>query len=142
MIGFNHVAAGIIIALTAPAQYVPLLALISHFILDALPHFGKSEALKPFTGAFKGLLAFDAVICFLLLGFAWWLFPNQWLLITIGTVFATLPDFLWPLEGKIKWLGGYFQWAKKIQWGETPDGWTYELIYFSLLLLTISLLTP
>lgn len=133
MIGFNHVAAGAIIAVTVPPPYVPIVALLSHFVMDALPHFGNSETFKPYTKAFKGLLVFDAIMCFSLLGFAWWLVPDKWQIISIGTFFAALPDFLWLLEGKIRWLKPYFTFAKKIQWGETPDGWTYEVIYFALL---------
>ncbi|NLA42790.1 hypothetical protein GX865_01350 [Candidatus Saccharibacteria bacterium] len=139
MIGFNHALAGVIIAATVPAPLVPVVALASHFLMDALPHFGNSVIFKPYTKAFKRLLLVDAVLCTTILAFSFWLFPDKWWLMIIGTFFATLPDFLWLLEGRVKWLQRYFAFAKKIQWSETPEGWTYELIYLSLLFLTLSI---
>lgn len=137
MIGFNHAAAGALIAITLPPQYVPVVALLSHFVMDALPHFGNSDTFKPYTKAFKWLLLIDAVMCCMVLGFSWWLFPQHWLIIAVGTFFATLPDFLWLLDGKVKWLKKYFTFAKRIQWAETPEGWMYELLYFSLMFIAI-----
>ena len=129
--------AGVIVAVTVPAPYVPIVALISHFVMDALPHFGNSDTFKPYNRAFKWLLLFDAIICFAVLGFGLWLFPEKWLLILAGTFFAALPDFLWLLDGKIRWLRPYFWFAKRIQWGESPEGWTYEAVYFSLMFIAI-----
>lgn len=141
MIGVNHAMAGIIIAAAAPAPFVPALALASHFLMDALPHFGNSATFKPWTKAFKWLLVFDAIMCIAVLSFSIWLFPDKWWLMATGAFFATLPDFLWLLEGKISWLRGYFNFAKKIQWAEIPEGWMYELFYFALLFVTITYLT-
>ncbi|NLA43656.1 hypothetical protein GX865_05970 [Candidatus Saccharibacteria bacterium] len=140
MIGINHTMAGVIIAATVPAPLIPVAALISHFVMDAFPHFGNSETVKPYTKSFKWLLIFDAFLCFLALAGGFWLFPDKLALLILGTFFATLPDFLWLLKGKIRWLNPYFSFAQKIQWAESPDGWTYEIIYFSLLFLTISYL--
>ena len=129
--------AGVIIAATVPAPYVPVVALMSHFIMDALPHFGGSELFKPYTKPFKWLLVFDALMCFLVLAGGIWLFPDKWWLMFIGTFFATLPDFLWLIEGKVSWLKKYFAFAKRIQWSETPEGWSYETIYFALLFVAL-----
>lgn len=141
MIGFNHTMAGVIIAVTVPPIYVPIVALLSHFVMDALPHFGESETFKPYTKAFKILLFFDALLCFLVLGFGLWLFPTLWPIIILGTFFATAPDFMWLLDNKVRWLRKYFVFAKKIQWAESPDGWTYEHIYFALMFVALVLLT-
>ena len=137
MIGFNHVSAGIIIAATVPAPFVPLVALLSHFVMDMFPHFGNSAVVKPYNRPFKWLLGFDAVLCFLLLAGAIWLFPTLWWVMILGTFFATLPDFLWLLQDKVGWLCPYFRFAKKIQWLESPEGWTYEIAYFALLFIAI-----
>lgn len=140
MIGFNHAMTGVIIAATVPPVYVPVVALLSHFVMDALPHFGQSETFKPYTKPFKILLLFDALLCFLVLGFGIWLFPNLWPMMILGTFFATAPDFLWLLKGKVRGLRNYFTFAKKIQWAESPDGWTYELVYFSLMFVALVIL--
>lgn len=139
MIGFNHALAGALIAVTVPPTYVPLVALASHFVMDAFPHFGKSEIFKPYTRSFKALLVFDAMMCFAVLGCAWWLFSDRWVLVTLGIFFATLPDFLWLIERKVTWASSYFSFARRIQRGESPDGWTYELLTFCLLAVAVAL---
>ena len=140
MIGFNHVISGVIIGSIAPLPAVPVIALTSHFVMDTLPHFGKSEVFKPYNKNFKLLLIFDALMCFIILGFGLCLTPDKKLAIIAGAFFAALPDFLWLLEGRIKWMEKYFWFAKKIQWGEMPDGWTYELIFFALMVVVFTLI--
>lgn len=129
MIGFNHTLAGAIIAVTLPAPLVPLVALTSHFLLDSMPHFGNSKRFSPYTTGFKWLLVVDAILCFSSLFFAWWLFPDKWLIITIGAFFATLPDFLWIFQNKTKKFRWFFKFATEIQWGEFPLGWILEVAY-------------
>lgn len=140
MIGFNHALAGTVIAATVSPAYVPFIALVSHFLMDALPHFGKSEVFKPYAKPFKVLLMFDAILCFSILGAAWWLFPEKWAVMTIGIFFATLPDFLWLIEGKLSWLSPYFTFAKRIQNRESPEGWTYEVLFLCMIVLAIVLI--
>lgn len=140
MTGFNHTLAGAIIAVIVPAPVVPLVALVSHFIMDALPHFGESAIFKPYNRAFKTLLIIDAILCFSALFFAWWLFPDHKVIITVGAFFAAGPDFLWLLQGKVRWLNGFFKFAKKIQWKELPEGWTYELLYCVFMVMALVLL--
>lgn len=140
MIGFNHAMAGVIVAAVTPAPFVPVVALCSHFVMDAFPHFGNSATCKPYTTSFKWLLVIDALLCTLVLGSSFFLFPDKWWLMIVGTFFATLPDFLWLIEKKVSWMKPYFTFAKRIQWSETPDGWTYEIGYFTLQFLIIVLL--
>lgn len=134
MIGFNHTLIGAIVAVTTPAPLVPVVALVSHFVADAMPHFGRHPKITVdeqgrYSPAFKKLLVVDAVVCFAVLFFAWWLFPQQWFVITVGAFFATLPDFMWLLKGRVAWLDGFFRFASWIQWGERPWGWVLELAY-------------
>lgn len=140
MIGFNHALAGTVIAATVSPIYVPLIALTSHFVIDALPHFGKSHIFAPYRKPFVALLGVDAVLCFTILGASWWLFPDKWLVMTIGIFFATLPDFLWLIEGKVSWLTPYFSFAKRIQSRESPEGWTYEVLFLCMAVLLIVLI--
>lgn len=136
MTGTNHTLAGALIAVLIPAPLVPLVAVASHFALDAIPHFG-NQPWMPATGAdvysqtFKYWLIFDAIGCFTALFCAWWLFPDKWLSITIGAFFAAGPDFLSLFEKYAhgKFARGFYHFAKKIQWAELPWGWVLELVY-------------
>lgn len=136
MTGTNHTLAGAIIAVLIPAPLVPIVAFVSHFILDAVPHFGNqpwmpTSGAQPYSKIFKYWLLLDAVGCFAALFFAWWLFPDKWLIITIGTFFAAGPDFLWLLEphAHSRFARTFFSFAKKIQWAELPWGWVLEIAY-------------
>lgn len=129
MTGFNHTLAGALAAVIVPAPIAPIVALVSHFIFDAFPHFGRHPKLYPYTKGFKWLLVGDAALCIAALALALLLFPDRWLMILICTFVSTLPDFLWPLDGKVKWMQPFFKFASDIQWGERPWGWILELIY-------------
>lgn len=131
MTGFNHTLAGCIVAVVVPAPLTPFVACLSHFLLDATPHFGRHKKIYPYTNAFKWLLIIDAILCFSALGFSIWLFPHLWWLMIICSAASTLPDFMWllKLSDKFKWLRGFFRFASWIQWGERPYGWIYELVY-------------
>lgn len=129
MLGFNHTLAGCIIAVVTPAPLVPAIALGSHFIMDAVPHFGNSERVKPYTRSFKILLVFDAVACTSILLGAIVLFPDKWLVLSVGALFATLPDFMWIARGHVPMLASFFRFAEWIQWGERPYGWIYDGLY-------------
>lgn len=130
MTGFNHTLAGAIIAIATPSPFQPLLAFLSHYVLDATPHFGRDSRFVPYNKAFLRLLTVDAVLCFAALGFAIALFPNRWWLLIICTAAATLPDFMWALrKWSPAWLRPQFTLHHKIQWGERPYGWIFELLY-------------
>lgn len=143
MTGFNHTLAGSIIAVLVPAPLVPLVAFVSHFVLDALPHFGRHPKITTINGKlsrnFKRLLVLDAILCFAALFFAWWLFPNKWLIITVGAFFSALPDFLWLLQprAKSRLARAFFRFATIIQWGERPWGWVLEIVYAAYFALTL-----
>lgn len=134
MTGFNHTIAGSVIALTLhqPALIIPA-AFLSHFLLDAAPHYGGDQRLTPFNSYFKRYLALDAMMCVGVLLTAITLSPSNWFLLCIGAFFATLPDFSWLLmyrpPAKLRW---FYSFHAKIQWAEVPHGWIYESIYFVL----------
>jgi hypothetical protein len=143
MTGFNHTLAGCIAAVVLPAPVAPFVAFISHFFLDAMPHFnfGRNDPLAPFSKNFKRLVVADAVLCFASLGFSIWLFPHLWWLLIICSFTSTLPDFLWPFDGRVRWLKGFLYFSKVIQWAERSYGWIYDLMYgliFTLILFNLS----
>ncbi len=141
MLGFNHTLAGSIVAVIVPAPFVPIVALVSHYLLDMLPHFGASDTVKPYTTSFKRLLITDAILCIVALIFAIILFPEQWLIIMIGAFFGTAPDFLWILQNRgPRWLDIILDWSEWIQWGERPYGWILDAIYALLMAITLYLL--
>lgn len=142
MLGFNHTLAGSIVAVIVPAPLVPIVALVSHFVLDLTPHFGRSETVYPYTKSFKRLLITDGLLCILGMLFATWLFPDEWLIVGIGAFFGVLPDFLWPLWHRgMGWLDKLLDWAEWIQWGERPYGWIFDAFYALMMCITLYLLS-
>lgn len=140
MTGYNHTLAGAIIAVTVPLPLMPLVAFVSHFVLDAFPHFGNHPGFALRTTRFKHLLLLDGSLCIGGVILAISLFPEYWWMIGIGTFLAALPDFMWLLwRGKVEWLNGFFRFAGWIQWGERP--WAYPLeVGYALIFTAILLL--
>lgn len=136
MTGFNHTLMGSLIGVIVPPPCVPIVALVSHFVLDAVPHSGQNKwaYIKPdgsYSRGFKIQLIIDATLCFAALFFAIWLFPEKRILITIGAFFAAGPDFLWLFQkhAKDRLTRGFYTFASKIQWAELPWGWILEIAY-------------
>lgn len=142
MLGFNHVLAGSIVAVITPAPLVPVAALVSHFLLDLTPHFGRSKTAYPYTRPFKWLLAADGLLCISGFIFALLLFHDKWFIVGAGAFFGLMPDMLWPLwHHGPKWLDKFLDWAEWIQWGERPYGWILDVLYgifFAVLLYFLS----
>ncbi len=139
----NHVLAGALIALTIkqPAVVLPL-ALGSHFVLDALPHFGYkgnkgySEVLQHKLSYWVGIISVPTTLLVATL-----LVSNQlWLAIAAGTL-AALPDILGiynyqkyekhgqKAQGILKVV--HVQFHRAIQWCERPWGIYVELVVFA-----------
>lgn len=143
MTGFNHTLAGTVIALTIrePLLIAPI-AFLSHFAMDALPHFGRHPKLVPYNTYFKKYLIGEAFLSVSFLALAIILSPEDRLILSWGAAWATLPDFIWLLENKSpKWLKWFFIFHKHIQWGEHVKGWIYELIALITLTSLLFLLT-
>lgn len=130
MTGLNHVLTGTAIALIArdPVLVVPI-ALVSHFILDMIPHFDHAQyryGSKYFTHIMTtdALLSFGVVLAAILVA------PELTLSIALGALFAILPDFFWLYyykNGRPQWW--FFKFHTKIQWFERPHGAIVELSY-------------
>jgi membrane-bound metal-dependent hydrolase YbcI (DUF457 family) len=144
MTATNHVLAGAVVALAVkqPALAIPL-AVLSHFLLDALPHYGfesgtifeHSKHKRSLTQLITPVDGGLAIVILLWLGF----FldasvPN--LLIVICAFAAYVPDILW-LPTFIKELrthvweprGWFLKLHQKIQWRERPWGIYVELAW-------------
>lgn len=129
MTGLNHTLAGCLIALTTPTPLAPLIALGSHFLLDAVPHFGRHPKFYKFSPHLKMLIAYDGIASIVAMVVVIWLFPSQWLLIGICSFMAVLPDLLWIFQKILRTPQWFLSFSSKIQWGERPYGWIYESLY-------------
>jgi hypothetical protein len=73
-----------------------IVALLSHFALDAIPHFGFDEPeTKLYKSVkFKAYLITEALICFVLVATLASAQPNNWMLAAICAFVAAAPDLL------------------------------------------------
>ncbi len=136
MTATNHALTGAIIGLivSQPAIAIPA-ALLSHYVLDMIPHFGtglpENKAFK--TNAFKNYLVIEALVCFLLVVTLYLRQPAQWWLAAICAFVAAAPDLLsfnryWTIrKGKKYNKGWYSRFASRIQWFERPIGAVVEV---------------
>lgn len=139
MTATNHALTGAIIGLVIgePILAIPL-AFVSHFICDALPHFGSQDPndgrIK--TKGFRNYLILDASLCFLLVAILFMIQPSNWLLAAICAFLAASPDFGW-INRFIKAKSGktwkpnlYSKFAINIQWFQRPVGAVVEAAWF------------
>jgi len=134
----NHLLAGSLIAKYLPLPIAIPVAFASHFVLDALPHFGFKtidERLEQKDSVLlKTMILLDVLVALI---FATWLIYNNhlsWLL--VGLV-AFSPDFIWIYRfifqenfGKLRPRPGgrFIQFHAGLQKREFPRGWVVEMI--------------
>ncbi|HSX24021.1 MAG TPA: hypothetical protein VLE74_02885 [Candidatus Saccharimonadales bacterium] len=134
----NHVLTGAIIAIAVkqPALALPL-AYLSHFVLDALPHFGYPErgfgpALSHKLTYVYGFFNISALLVVL------YVLRHRGILPYVAGFAALSPDFLWPYRyfgferyGKEPPAAGVItRFHQKIQWCERPWGIAAEVVWF------------
>jgi hypothetical protein len=134
----NHALTGATIGLLSgePLLAIPL-ALVSHFICDALPHFGIEENQKRWlrSNVFRNYLITDSLACIGLVGVLAALQPVNWQLAALCAFLATSPDFLWipkflAAKGKSReWTNVYTRFASGIQWFQRPIGIVVEVVW-------------
>lgn len=134
MISLNHVLTGTAIGLAVknPILVAPL-AFLSHFILDAIPHFSYAWP----GWKFIAIWAIDAVLSIMALTILCLSEPSLALAMLVGGVFAELPDVFWIYERLVlhrRSTFWYFRFHRVIQWSETQRGLFYELGYLALLI--------
>lgn len=142
MTATNHVLTGTLIGLTVhhPALAI-VLAVVSHFVLDAIPHFASPSM----TGKkLAPLLATDATCALLILFGLVIVQPQYWLLAVVCGIAAASPDLMWfpvwvqDLRGeKHKPLNIFQKFHSKIQWAEKPYNYPYEIVWFLVCLVTL-----
>lgn len=136
MTATNHTLTGALIvgAVANPLVALPL-ALGSHFVLDALPHYG--GAISHTTTKYKFILATDCLMAASVLSLIVITRPEHWVLMFLCAVVAASPDLLWlpywidDLKGKPRELSKLARFLGWIQWAEKPWGWPFELAWFS-----------
>ena len=132
----NHVLTGALIGATIslPAVALPA-ALASHFILDALPHFGGENHRSK---VFLVELIFDALLALLFLATLYNRQPHNWLLMAGCGILAASPDLMWlPRYIKELKLGRKLKrpmniinrFHSRIQWSERPYFWWIEFVW-------------
>ena len=144
----NHALTGAVIGLTItePAAAIPV-AIISHFVCDAIPHYGQdilgSKRLR--TILFRRLLYVDTVLCLGLVILLAVNRPINWQLAVICAFSAAAPDlfsinrYRHVLE-HTKWRPNlYSKFAVWVQWFEHPIGAVVEIAW---LIGAIVLLVP
>ncbi len=142
MTGLNHTLTGAAIGLAIhqPLLVIPL-AIISHFVLDAVPHFDH-EAYRHGSKYFIRLMTLDAVLSTSSIIALMIFFPNFAWVIALGAFCAVLPDLLWPIyykSGRKKhW---YFTFHTVIQWFERPPGLLVEACYLVFISTAIAAIT-
>jgi hypothetical protein len=95
MTGFSHASTGVLIALVLPKPLVAVpLALLSHFVLDSLPHWG-SDSLHGGHRLFRRIIIADAILGFGIVFLMMFLLPQHWEIIALCGAAATIPDLMW-----------------------------------------------
>jgi hypothetical protein len=136
MTATNHGLAGAVIglSLTAPAIALPV-ALLSHFVLDSVPHFGGIEFYKSpkQRRIFHSYLIIDAILLLGLIGFL--IISSAGWLALACLFLAGCPDFVqaykYLFDKQFRIMPTQNHWFtrfhKKIQWSETPQGLLVEI---------------
>jgi hypothetical protein len=142
----NHALTGAIIGLVVGQPLIALpAALLSHFVCDAIPHFG--SALPPEANlrrnSFRNYLVVEFCLCVTLVACLAIFQPQHWFLASVCAFLATSPDLL-SMNGYLKVRRGqhwkrnaYSVFAKKIQWFEKPIGAVVEVAWFTAALIIL-----
>lgn len=139
MTGVNHALTGALIGgvVAQPVIAIPL-AFASHFVCDAIPHFGQDPGKRNWK--FKSVLAFDGIA--LLVGFIVAMLTKNYLPAATAVI-AISPDFVWIARYifKEKWgtvdpgpKNKFSQWHSDIQKYERDWGIFVEIPYFILMI--------
>ncbi len=142
MRAINHALTGALIGLGVgqPLLAMPL-AVASHYICDAIPHYDADLTHMTLTQwlkskKFRALLYADTLLCFALVILLVTEQPIHWWLAAICAFLAASPDLLSiPLyiranSSKSLGLGGYNKFNLALQWFQRPIGAVVEVTWF------------
>mgnify|MGYP000975348924 CR=1 FL=1 len=132
----NHMLTGAVISMAVGQPYLAIpLAILSHFVLDPLPHFGEVGVGKEgyFSRLKRTVIIVDALIAGVVL--AWLLIHSHWLA-AVCAIAAVSPDFIWiyreaviRLKGSMKPRNAFSRFHERIQWGERSWGLIIEIVF-------------
>lgn len=146
MMAINHAMTGALIGLTIdePAASLPL-AFLSHFMLDAFPHYDtaadkKIDILKS-KKFFYIQIVLGAVLCFLLVVLLALFHPKNWVLAAVCAFLGASPDLLsFPRFLSVKRTGKdignknwFWRFHSGIQWATGPQYLAIELVWFAVI---------
>ncbi len=137
MTATNHVLTGVLIVSVIHNPLIALpLALLSHFALDALPHYG-NPLVGTGTTKFNLILGTDIYLALACFGLLILLQPAHLWLLVLGGVLAASPDLMWlpdftaALRHAVKPVyGSIRQFHARIQWYQRPNGAYIEAAWF------------
>ena len=139
MTATNHVVTGALIAATITNPLIALpVALLSHPILDMIPHFNmlySPEVLKP---SFLIILLTDMSLAASVLLAILISRPDHYLIILACAILAAspdlmaLPEFFDVMRHRQHRFGRVQTFLKKIQWSETTKGIIPEVVWLSV----------
>lgn len=134
MTATNHVLTGALLgfAIQQPIIAIPL-AVASHFVLDALPHYGNKNLASR---RFKLILGADMLCAGLVLIVLMLLQPAYWQLAVVCGIAGASPDLMW-LPGWLRLiysvpkrkLNGIMLFHKNIQWAERAAHYPLEVLW-------------
>lgn len=144
MTATNHALTGAAIGIFIADPAVAMAAaFISHFVLDAIPHYGMADKSSMRSKGFKLYLCSEAFLCFLIVLTLFIARPTHWWVAAICAFLAASPDFYWirnykaALAGKHISQDRFSKFASRIQWFERPIGAYVEIAWFIALIVLL-----
>lgn len=92
MTGTNHLLSGALIATFLPLPIAVPLAVGSHFLLDALPHYGIEPKTRNESRSFRTIIFADTTFSLILIALA--IYFQYWAILICG-IAAFSPDLVW-----------------------------------------------
>lgn len=133
MRAINHTITGAVVGAAIGNPWLALpAALMSHFVLDMIPHSGGGNSTSNY---FKVELAVDAILSAAFLFAILLLQPSQWPLLVACGILGAAPDlwwmpyWIWDLQGKRRKLDPLGKIMGVIQWSETKAGYAVEAVW-------------
>jgi hypothetical protein len=145
MRAINHALSGAVIGMTVTDPLIALPAAVaSHFVLDAIPHFG-ARRVNLGGSHFNLVLLLDTLLCIILVtALALW-HPKHWLLACLCAFAAAAPDFMWISKYRLAQAGKkerlshnpILMFHHRIQWFERPIGIVVEIAWLPAMIVLI-----
>lgn len=139
MTATNHGLFGSLLAISL--QKYPIVAFavapFTHFLLDAIPHFGEGKTMNVSSKRFFKILIIDCMTAVITTLIVAWFWKEIALLVIACAFLAASPDLMWiyyeyvnPKLKKKHLLPKFHSW---IQWSQTSHGAYVELLWFLIL---------